>query len=153
FATLIWRHGPLVWQTCKRVLRSGADVEDAFQATFMAMSRQAAKLRGGTLAGWLHRIARRAALKSIAEAKRRRNLEQQLRTVAQTETTKERKRDEVYAALDEELASLSEKLRVPLLLRYFENKTLEEVASIVGCSRPVLRDRLTKGETILRAKL
>ena len=67
FTTLVWRHGPLVWRTCTRVLGDAPDAEDAFQATFLALARKAGRLRGETLAGWLHRVARQAALNAEAE--------------------------------------------------------------------------------------
>src|SRR5262245_50535682 len=64
FEVLVWRHGPMVWATCRRVLRHQHDVEDAFQATFLALARAARSI--GTrraVAGWLHRVATNAALK------------------------------------------------------------------------------------------
>ena len=59
----------------------------------------------------------------------------------------------MYAALDEELAGLPERLRVPLVLHYLEGKTQDEVARILGCSRSVALRRLAKGEAILRKRL
>src|SRR5262245_10127653 len=68
FEVLVWRHGPMVWATCQRVLRYQHDIEDAFQATFLALARTAKSI--GTrqaVAGWLHRVALNAALKLKAE--------------------------------------------------------------------------------------
>jgi RNA polymerase sigma factor (sigma-70 family) len=154
FATLLVRHGALVWRTCKRVLGDGPESEDAFQATFLALARKAGKLRGATLTGWLHRVARDAALKADNGMRRRRSLEQRLRTVKQPAVEGENAdRTELYTALDEELAGLPEKLRVSLLLRYLEGKSQDEVAHILGCSRFVVRKRLARGEAILRKRL
>jgi RNA polymerase sigma factor (sigma-70 family) len=154
FTVLVWRHGPLVWRTCTRVLGDGPDAEDAFQDTFLTLARKAGQLRADTLAGWLHRVARQAALNAEAGTRRRRSLEQRLRTVV-TQSVQEDSlgKTELYTALDEELVDLPEQLRVPLVLRYLEGKTLEEAARIVGCSRPVVRDRLERGEAILRKRL
>src|SRR5215510_12899706 len=63
FEVLVWRHGPMVWAACRRVLRHEQDAEDAFQATFLALARSAHTL--GTrqaVAGWLHRVATNAAI-------------------------------------------------------------------------------------------
>src|SRR5262245_4769217 len=63
FELLVWRHGAMVLATCRRVLGTGPDVEDAFQATFLALVRQARAVRGErSLAGWLHRVAHRVSL-------------------------------------------------------------------------------------------
>src|SRR5438270_3436289 len=73
FEALVGRHGPMVLATCRAVLRSEHDVEDAFQATFLVLARKAHSIRGGdALGGWLHRVACRAAVQASVEARRRR---------------------------------------------------------------------------------
>ncbi len=76
FAALVERHGPMVLRTCLAVLRDEHDARDAFQATFLILAR-----RGGSLwvrdsiGPWLHRVARRAAVRVRRDADRRRAVE------------------------------------------------------------------------------
>src|SRR5262245_32808635 len=58
FAALVQRHGPLVLNTCRRILRHEQDAEDTFQATFLVLARKAGALRWrDTVAPWLHAVA------------------------------------------------------------------------------------------------
>src|SRR5262249_40026402 len=78
FTELMRRHGPMVLRTCHRVLKRETDAEDAFQATFIFLSRQAGAIsKRETLGGWLHRAAYHAALKVLRGADRRKTHERQ----------------------------------------------------------------------------
>src|SRR5947209_15716305 len=75
FAALVRRHGGLVAAACRRVLADEADVEDAFQATFLVLLLKAESIRNRqTLAGWLYRVAGRVAAEARASGERRRRL-------------------------------------------------------------------------------
>src|SRR5262249_4986269 len=68
-------HGPMVWRLSRRILQNEHDAEDAFQATFLVLSKQAVSLgRHESLVGWLYRVAYRVAQKArIALARRRKH--------------------------------------------------------------------------------
>ena len=71
FHGILHRHGPMVLGVCRAVLRDAAKVEDAFQATFLALARDPGAIRAA-LGSWLHGVAYRTALKARAADARRR---------------------------------------------------------------------------------
>src|SRR5262249_33726490 len=69
FAALLDRHGPMVLGVCRRLLDDPNDADDAFQAVFLALARQAATIRKQTsLASWSYALALRAARRTRPRA-------------------------------------------------------------------------------------
>src|SRR5262245_62120527 len=83
FEAVVRRHGALVLKAARTVLRDPADVEDAFQAAFLALWRNGQNIRRRTSVGsWLYGVARRAGLKAAARAQRRKVIESKAPTAA-----------------------------------------------------------------------
>src|SRR5262245_54160216 len=74
FATLVDRHGSLVHGVCRRILGNLHEADDAFQATFFVLARQAASIRQPhSLGPWLYGVASRISRQvRLREAVRRR---------------------------------------------------------------------------------
>src|SRR5262245_23837893 len=78
FATLVRRHGPMVWGVCRRLLNQ-QDAEDAFQATFLVLVRKAASIvPRDRVANWLYGVAHQTALQARRTVARRRAREKQV---------------------------------------------------------------------------
>ena len=72
FRVLVRRHGGLVLHVCRNVLHQETDVEDAFQATFLILARQAVSIQKQTsISCWLHGVAFRTAMNLRKSAMRR----------------------------------------------------------------------------------
>jgi RNA polymerase sigma factor (sigma-70 family) len=155
FEVLVWRHGALVWNTCRRLLRSTADAEDAFQATFLALVGKGARIGSGdSVGGWLYTVAYRAALTARAQAARRARQEQALEDVpAPASSAEEVVWRDLRPVLDEEVNRLPLKYREPFVLCCLEGKTNEEAARQLGCPTGTLVTRLARARQRLRRRL
>src|SRR5579883_3488148 len=158
FAVLVRRHGPMVLHVCRRVLGHQHDAEDAFQATFLVLARNAASLRDKTaLASWLHGTAYRTAMKAKQTAARRRKHEGALGAMTQprlpTEPTDELSWREVRTMLDEEIARLPEIYRSVFVLCCLENVSQEETGRRLGLKQRTVSNRLAEARKRLSRRL
>jgi RNA polymerase sigma factor (sigma-70 family) len=153
FHVLLQRHGPMVLDVCRALLPNQADAEDAFQATFLALARQAGSIRRtASLAGWLYGVAARTAHKARAGFNRRRMHERQAAR-SEESAAEDLTWREVQQVLHEELSQLSDRYRLPLVLCYLQGRTLDDVAGQLGMARNTLKTRLERGREVLRARL
>src|SRR5437764_721653 len=73
FEFLVERHGPMVLRVCTQALKDRHQAEDAFQATFLVLARQASSIRNRDSVGsWLFGVAPRAARRIRMDEARRR---------------------------------------------------------------------------------
>src|SRR5262245_35096419 len=76
FEVIVCRHGPMVFDVCRKMLANAADAEDAFQATFLVLARKAASIcNTSSLASWLHGVAYRVACRARTDFARRKRHE------------------------------------------------------------------------------
>ncbi|HZV04236.1 MAG TPA: RNA polymerase sigma factor [Gemmataceae bacterium] len=154
FELLLWRHGPMVLNTCRRLLPRREDVEDAFQATFLVLVRKAGSLRRReALAAWLHRVACRIAGRVRAVDIRRANREQPMAAEPSAPQVDAPTQRDLYAIVDEEIERLPAHYRRALILCCLEGKSQEEAARLLSCPRGTLSSWLTRGRERLRLRL
>jgi RNA polymerase sigma factor (sigma-70 family) len=152
FTVLVWRYGPLVYNVCRRVLHRADDVEDAFQATFLALVRKAAAIRNrDAVGGWLHQVAHRVALR--ARAARRPTEPYPEAGLAAPETEDARLGCDLRPLLDEEVGRLPPRYRDAVVLFYLSGHTTEEAARQLGCPRGTVLSRLAWARERLRKRL
>jgi len=154
FALLLQRHGPMVLSVCRRILGQDQDVEDAFQATFLALVGQLRSVgKRGTVGGWLYRVAYRIAMKAKVSRDRRKPSEQEVVASLTSEASPDSAWQELRPILDEELDRLPEKYRLPVVLCYLEGKTYTEAARDLGWTKGTVSGRLALARGLLRQRL
>jgi RNA polymerase sigma factor (sigma-70 family) len=154
FAAIVARHGPLVWDLCRRLLPREADAEDAFQATFLALIQASAKIRTpAALGAWLHGVAYRVAMKARRTLARRRKREQRAAIVEASFPISPVTWDRLQAAVHEEIYRLPEPLRTAFVMCELEGMGQRQAAAALGWKLGTLSGRLTQARQTLLERL
>ena len=155
FAAIVERHATLVMSVCRRVVGQSPDVDDAFQATFFALSQRPTSIYEClSLTGWLYSVAWRASVRLVRQ--RKRTMTQPLPehvpasdpdpldVIAQASD---------LASLDEELNQLPQKYRDVLVMSYFAQQTNQEIADQLNESKGAVDGRIRDARRMLRVRL
>jgi RNA polymerase sigma factor (sigma-70 family) len=153
FEGLVRRHGPMVYGVCRRLLRSEADAEDAFQATFLVFIRKAASIRPREkTANWLYGVAYHTAQKARDAAMKRRVKERQAGENPRPEAP-----EDIWGPLlpllDQEIHRLPEHYRLAVVLCDLEGKSHKNAALQLGWPQGTLSGRLSRARALLRRRL
>ena len=133
FAAMVARHGPMVLAVCRQLLGDHHHAEDAFQAVFLVLARQARSIRDPDLLGtWLYGVTVRTARMARGRIVRRREIEDDaairpLLSVPVPAVEQAMIEREQAEALHREIERLPGAFRMPVVLCYFEGLTLDEV--------------------------
>lgn len=154
FAVLVRRHRLMVYSAIRHVLTEPADIDDAFQATFLVLIHKAAVVRWQpSIGNWLYAVAHRVAVRARARAVRRKKMERDTGERTRQAAPADMTWREAVDVLHEELDRLPDRFRVPLLLCYLDGQSRDEAAAQLGCSMSTLKGRLETGRKRLRTRL
>ncbi|WP_422927428.1 sigma-70 family RNA polymerase sigma factor [Singulisphaera sp. PoT] len=154
FAVLVERHGPMVYRACRQVLGNDHDAQDAFQATFLVLARQASSVRKrDSLGSWLYGIALRIAWRARANRIRHQNLERRVASRTSEAEPFAEASEPGWPELHEEVDRLPRKFRDAVVLCYLEGLTTEAASRRLGCPQGTVLSRLSRARTRLKARL
>jgi RNA polymerase sigma-70 factor (ECF subfamily) len=154
FEALLARLGPMVWAVCRRQLTDPADVEDAFQATFLVLVRKGRSVVPRDRVGsWLYGVACHAARKARVDRARRRDKEHRAAAMTHAAVSDSRDATDLAAWIDQELGRLPEKYRAAVVLCDLEGKTRQEAARHLGWPEGTVAGRLARAREMLARRL
>ena len=154
FNELVTRHSQMVLGVCRSIVSNHACADDAFQATFLALVRNARRLRNAaSFSGWLCRVARHAAIKA---SKAKRSQEWQIDSLEpsiEIDPLNHLAAREVVQSLAQELESIPRRHREAIALYYFESLSRSEIATRMNCTEAIVKGLLHRGKQLLRTRL
>jgi len=154
FNDLMHRYARLVWNVSRQMLSDETEAEDAFQATFLALSKSAGRLSESCqLAAWLHRVTFRICLKIRRTSTRRKRLEQSVPRSEVSHPLPDSKWDNMLAAVHEEVARLPELMRIPFVLSFMEGMPNTAAAQRLGWKIGTYSGRLARAKQLILARL
>src|SRR5436190_9827138 len=152
FEELVSRHISLVHSSALRQVGDPHLAQDITQAVFIIFARKAPSLGKSTIvSAWLYRTTRFAASDALKQQRRRSAREHEAYMQATPEPTAlDHAWNEMAPSLDEAMAVLSESDRRAIVLRFFENKALAEVAGSLGIEERAAQKRVSRALEKLR---
>lgn len=134
-----------------------AVADDVTQQIFLKLFTAIRQFRGESeFTTWLYRLVVNACLDERRRSKRWLPWGE---SVAMTKTgdrkpqEKQFARLEVTEAVQAAIAELKPKFRLPILLKYIEGLSYEEIATVMGCSKGTVASRLNRGHSQLAKRL
>lgn len=129
------RYSPWVYSLAVRTLRNQQQAEDALQETFIEAFGALAGFRGGSrLKTWLYTIQYRVVGKMLSARGRELPAGETLANHPHKPSERAMATVETRAWVEDVLAQLLERDRMVLLLAYWEDLTLKEIAEVHGIS-------------------
>jgi RNA polymerase sigma-70 factor, ECF subfamily len=164
-AALMRRHNQSLYRAIRSVLKTGSDVEDAMQDTYLAALRNLDQFEGRSPFGtWLLRIGTNAALARMRQRTRVVQLDDlpgldgvepapDLAADAPRTPEQQVSNSEIVAILEEAIDRLPYDYRQVFVLRTIEGLDTTETAEVLGLGGDAVRQRLHRAREMLQVDL
>ena len=163
FTELVRRHAGFVLATCRRRLRDVHLSEDVAQAVFLVLARRppVRSAANASLAGWLHQSAIYACNNAIRATRARQSRERwaaehvmngrSLDGSMRCDARPVDRCSDAEVALEQAMSQLSRGERDAILLRYYEDQSVQQIGAALGISANSATKRITRALERLRA--
>jgi RNA polymerase sigma-70 factor, ECF subfamily len=132
--------------------------DDVTQQIFLKLFTAIRQFRGESeFTTWLYRLVVNACLDERRRSKRWLPWSETeglaMNNPSERKQEKQFARLEVTEAVREAIGELKPKFRLPILLKYIEGLSYEEIATVMGCSKGTVASRLNRGHSQLAKRL
>jgi RNA polymerase sigma-70 factor (ECF subfamily) len=157
FRRLFERHRDSVYTIALHFSGDEAAARDVTQQVFVKLFTSIGTFRGdSSLSTWLYRVVANTVADERRKGRRFVQLDEEpavLEMAAGPSQEDGCLRREVAQSVGEAVGALSPKLRLPILLRYVEGLSYDEIAAALGCSAGTVASRLSRGHRELARRL
>jgi RNA polymerase sigma-70 factor (ECF subfamily) len=149
FATLVARYERPVRSVAMAILRNSDAAEDVAQDTLAKSYEKLATLRNRAAFGsWVLKIAQRVAYRVARDRKHDRTVQGD--AYERAAETPNKQLDDRTEGLLQALVRLPKHEKIAVMLRYFDNESIESIATITGCSVGTVTKQLTRARDRLK---
>ena len=149
-----------VFRLAISILNDPGDASEATQDTFIAALRALNSYRErSTFKAWLYKIALNISRSRLRKRNSLARLQRTLASIFEVQSQHSPSPEEVVihneedAAIWKALDKLGEKHRIPLVLRYYHDLSIAEIAEIISIKEGTIHSRLSIGRERLRIHL
>jgi len=158
-ACLYNRHIDRVHRICYRIVLDPSQVQDCVQEVWLKVFRNLDRFRcRESFVAWINTVTAHTAIdyyrKWIRQGNRLNGDKARMRAVVD-ELTGDQQLDEIliHQRVHKALKEISVNQRAALILRYFEDMPMDEIARTLGCTKGTVRTHIRRSLLALRAKL
>jgi RNA polymerase sigma-70 factor, ECF subfamily len=163
FEELVKESQGAVTAVIARIIDGRDDLDDVVQDVYIQAFQNLRSFRGDArFSTWIHRIAVNTALKRLKQIRRKTGislddpntgLAESLESDPDQSPQDVALRRDREAAIRKAVSALSEKHRIVVMLRFYDDYSCDQIARILGCSVGTVWSRLHYGCKQLRASL
>ena len=159
-AQLIQEYQLGVFRLALSVLNDPGEANEAMQDTFIAALRSLKSFRElSTFKAWLYTIALNISRSRLRKRKSLERLQRTLTALFQVQSRSSSNPEDVVIGDEEDavvwqaIENLGEKHRIPIVLRYYHEMSVAEIAEIMNLKEGTVHSRLSIGREKLRSQL
>ena len=154
FRELVERHQSRVYALALRILRSASDAEEVAQDAFVRVWTALPGFRGeSTFSTWLHRIVARRSFDRAQVLKNRRARERTDESPPEPAVAAADSDPLEAARLERLVAKLSPAQRAVVTMFYYEGRSVDQVAVLLGMPENTVKTHLLRARAALRVAL